>query len=326
VADHYIVQVKKEDVIDGSYTWHRLDKVEIQVVSILFHAWAEVEHQIKYKRIFFTEISNSETRMLDCLRAVVGSGDLLLEELYHLQSQNTNVFQDKYGLGKFLLDHIPKDSRISIGDNREIEEAYVGSLWSFLKVFKMNSPEILSRGLSPLCKEEDSEQILDKIDAKYKPFKPKPQVYIMDYVLSLLSRVDQISMALETERSTNPDSYRCRTVLSALIWLGELFDDVDEVNNILLGYYNTGRREHESLEWAYKGIARVPILNGEEAYICHDRDRINDLWAWLEKQKDNPLALVFNISRLGVLKTDLSQLRSRMPLFMMTEESSDDES
>jgi hypothetical protein len=89
--------------------------VEVQVVSVLSHTWSQVERTIKYKRDAYTPLSPTEQRILKGLRELLESGDLLLEELYEHQRQNTHVFEDDYELGSWLWKNIPKDSPLCMG-------------------------------------------------------------------------------------------------------------------------------------------------------------------------------------------------------------------
>src|SRR2546429_565876 len=80
VARHYCVRLRPEHVgkdDDRSYV------VEIQVVSVLVHAWAEVEHDILYKKKF-RKASVHEKRILDCLNGLLRTGEGLLEQLHEV--------------------------------------------------------------------------------------------------------------------------------------------------------------------------------------------------------------------------------------------------
>ena len=55
-------------------------KTEIQVASVLMHAWSEVEHDLVYKPLNGT-LSEEELAILDELNGLVLAGEIALERL-----------------------------------------------------------------------------------------------------------------------------------------------------------------------------------------------------------------------------------------------------
>jgi ppGpp synthetase/RelA/SpoT-type nucleotidyltranferase len=54
--------------------------VEIQIASVLMHAWAEVEHDLLYKPVQ-GRLSDDEYAILDELNGLVMTGEIALERL-----------------------------------------------------------------------------------------------------------------------------------------------------------------------------------------------------------------------------------------------------
>ena len=81
-AKHARVRLKKEQAERPSKLedWKEYHVVEIQVVSVLGHAWAEVEHDIIYKtNSSFDTAPQDEMVLLDGLNGMVRCSGLLLD-------------------------------------------------------------------------------------------------------------------------------------------------------------------------------------------------------------------------------------------------------
>lgn len=115
-ATHYRVKLKEDNL-----TKRYLDTVaEIQVASVLMHAWSEVEHDLVYKP-FSGNLSKEELAILDEINGLVLSGEIALERLQSAMSERTkkqNEIKDKYELTNYLLSNLNKGylSKIKLGD------------------------------------------------------------------------------------------------------------------------------------------------------------------------------------------------------------------
>lgn len=115
-ATHYRVKLKEE-----SLTKRYLDTLaEIQVASVLMHAWSEVEHDLVYKP-FSGDLSKEELAILDEINGLVLSGEIALERLQSAMAERTkqrNDITDKYELTNYLLNTIDKNyiNKIKLGD------------------------------------------------------------------------------------------------------------------------------------------------------------------------------------------------------------------
>uniref|UniRef100_A0A914YW84 RelA/SpoT domain-containing protein n=1 Tax=Panagrolaimus superbus TaxID=310955 RepID=A0A914YW84_9BILA len=82
-------------------------KVEIQVASVLMHAWSEVEHDLVYKPLQGA-LSEEEYAILDELNGLVLSGEIALERLQRAgelrASTRGREFTNHYDLAASLLD------------------------------------------------------------------------------------------------------------------------------------------------------------------------------------------------------------------------------
>lgn len=79
--------------------------VEVQVASVLMHAWSEVEHDLVYKPLE-GELSSSEYALLDQLNGLVLAGEIALEQLQQAGDARVTAaetpFRNHYELAEFL--------------------------------------------------------------------------------------------------------------------------------------------------------------------------------------------------------------------------------
>lgn len=79
--------------------------VEVQVASVLMHAWSEVEHDLVYKPLE-GELSSSEYALLDQLNGLVLAGEIALEQLQKAGDARVTIaatpFRNHYELAEFL--------------------------------------------------------------------------------------------------------------------------------------------------------------------------------------------------------------------------------
>lgn len=78
-ARHFRVHLKESSLSAGKVRYAGA-LVEVQVASVLMHAWSEVEHDLVYKPMD-GELSHSEYALLDQLNGLVLAGEIALEQL-----------------------------------------------------------------------------------------------------------------------------------------------------------------------------------------------------------------------------------------------------
>jgi ppGpp synthetase/RelA/SpoT-type nucleotidyltranferase len=88
IATHYLVRLKPETLHKDEYQYADTN-VEIQVASVLMHAWAEVTHDLLYKPEKGT-LTSEEVAMIDDLNRVVQEGEGVLEKLQHSVQDRTH--------------------------------------------------------------------------------------------------------------------------------------------------------------------------------------------------------------------------------------------
>jgi len=103
-ATHYRVKIKKSDDVDKRFT---NTVFEVQVASVLMHAWSEVEHDLVYKP-FSGELSDDELAILDEINGLVLTGEIALERLQKAITERTKKqaeITDKYELTNLMFNN-----------------------------------------------------------------------------------------------------------------------------------------------------------------------------------------------------------------------------
>ena len=80
--------------------------IEIQVASVLMHAWSEVEHDLAYKKKM-GNVSREEYECLDEINGLVMAGEIALRRLNQLSQQrirNASTLETHYTLAMYITD------------------------------------------------------------------------------------------------------------------------------------------------------------------------------------------------------------------------------
>ena len=176
-ANHYRIHLK-EDMVQPSEKRYCAAKIEIQVASVLMHAWSEVEHDLIYKPMQGT-LSEEELAILDELNGLVLTGEIALERLQaagNERIQNSQAtFANQFELASYLYNYLsnnflPEDIKLRMGN--------IELLFRFLSSLKI----LRAKDIGPIVKsvkfEKDkrtiSQQIIDQIisgnEKKYQAY------------------------------------------------------------------------------------------------------------------------------------------------------------
>lgn len=109
-ARHFRVFLKEEDLPEVKKRFSDA-RIEIQVASVLIHAWSEVEHDLVYKP-FSGTLSDDEYAILDELNGLVLAGEIALERLQksaqrRINSGNQN-FNNHFEVAAYIYEKITK--------------------------------------------------------------------------------------------------------------------------------------------------------------------------------------------------------------------------
>ena len=124
-ATHYRVYLKKPPKTEMENP-----RIEIQVASLLMHAWSEVEHDLTYKQKKGT-VSYDEYESLDEINGLVLAGELSLQRLQRISelrmSSEKKEFENHYQLASFIYDKATFLQKSNI---------YLGDVETLFKLFK----------------------------------------------------------------------------------------------------------------------------------------------------------------------------------------------
>lgn len=206
-ATHYRINLKSHQVT-GDESKYSQANIEIQVASVLMHAWAEVEHDMVYKPLS-GELSLDEYEILDELNGLILSGELALKRLQKAVKErvrrNGTPFSSHYELAAFIYDKISATSSAKFED---ITMGRADVLFKFLKKIKLNKPECMEkyiRNVDPQC---EKSSVVEQIVAMIVENDPKSYKIFLEVKNEMASR-NPYSNANEKER----DSLNKRSVL-----------------------------------------------------------------------------------------------------------------
>jgi hypothetical protein len=170
--DHYRLYMQ-DGSLDDPQKQYAAAKIEVQVGSVLMHAWAEVEHDLIYKPES-GDLSNDEEAILDEVNGMVIAGEVALERLQAaLQRRLADKgaqFDSHYDLAAYLHRCLQEFT-----PTPDPPMGRVDLLWALLREANLNSATKLREQIPELgflsMGEPISDQIADIILAK------KPDLY-----------------------------------------------------------------------------------------------------------------------------------------------------
>lgn len=165
-ANHYRARMKVENLKDNQKKYADA-RIEIQVASVLMHAWSEVEHDLVYKPLQGT-LSDEELAILDELNGLVLAGEIALERLQSAGNErvkNRNAaFGSQYDLASYLYNYLSSNFR---PEDIELRMGNIELLHRLITSLGMNAPKSVEPVLKTVRFEKDrrniSQQIIDQI-------------------------------------------------------------------------------------------------------------------------------------------------------------------
>ncbi len=168
-ATHYHVCMR-EEALSAKWKSCALARIEIQVASVLMHAWAEVEHELAYKRSS-GPLSREEYAILDELNGLVLTGEIALEQLQQAVkariAARDKAFRNHYELAIYLYDRLY--DRIRPEGGQAAGEPLMGRvdiLLKFLQLAGLDKPMSLENLMNETAFSETrplAEQLADRL-------------------------------------------------------------------------------------------------------------------------------------------------------------------
>lgn len=165
-ANHYRVSMKEEN-LEKSQKQYSSVHIEIQVASVLMHAWSEVEHDLVYKPLQ-GNLSEEELSIIDELNGLVLTGEIALERLQNAGNRRISSkkaeFSSQYDLASYLYNYLSNHFN---SQDVEMRMGNVELLYRLIGALNMNGVKEIEPVLKAVKFEKDrrniSQQIIDQI-------------------------------------------------------------------------------------------------------------------------------------------------------------------
>lgn len=165
-ATHYR-SLLKEDTLTPAQKRYLSARLEIQVASLLMHAWSEVEHDLVYKPLQGS-LSEEELAIIDELNGLVLSGEIALERLQSAGDKRIlnkkSSFDSQYDLASYLYNYLSSNFR---KEDVELRMGDIELLYRLISCLEMNSVKAIEPVMKSVKFEKDkrniSQQIIDQI-------------------------------------------------------------------------------------------------------------------------------------------------------------------
>lgn len=195
-ATHYRVKLKSSDETEKRFT----DTIfEIQVASVLMHAWSEVEHDLVYKPLS-GQLSDDELAILDEINGLVIAGEIALERLQKAITERTKKqteITDKYELTSLLFNNLKGhkwSKQITLGNTqllanylKAVEKIPTSEFNEFINNINFDNDEpVTDQLLNSLLYNEHSSDVLQKYFSFYTSNKKKAsgfECFVKNWVL-----------------------------------------------------------------------------------------------------------------------------------------------
>lgn len=170
-ATHYRVKLKDETLTSR----YKNDTTEIQVASVLMHAWSEVEHDLVYKP-FSGDLSKEELAILDEINGLVLAGEIALERLQSamaIRTAQSKKIDDKYELTNYIFNRFKDNAKVEYGNTYVINSLLKSNkdidtkkLNEYLNLISLEDTETISNQLIEIFF-SDSKNINSNTFTKY---------------------------------------------------------------------------------------------------------------------------------------------------------------
>lgn len=160
-ATHYRVYLKDDSLSDTNKRY-RDAMIEIQVASVLMHAWAEVEHDLVYKPLSGS-LSNEEYAILDELNGLVLAGEIALERLQNAVKVRVGELGKKFNNHYELSAYLYACTKSLFEKDTEPVMGRADILYKFLRMANMDRPECLREYIINLDPDTEKRPLIDQI-------------------------------------------------------------------------------------------------------------------------------------------------------------------
>lgn len=167
-ANHYRARMRDE-ILNESQKKYGSARIEIQVASLIMHAWSEVEHDLIYKPMQGT-LSEEELSILDELNGLVLAGEIALERLQaagneRLRSRNA-AFGSQYELASYLYNFLSSHLKT---EDIELRMGNIALLYRLLQRLQLTGLKDITPILRSVKFEKDRRTIPSRSSIRLSP-------------------------------------------------------------------------------------------------------------------------------------------------------------
>lgn len=305
-AVHYYVRLKENDSKNKKFL---NETVELQVTSLLRHAWSEVEHDIIYKVKERLAASVDQLRIIDGLGGAIYMGECFLDQLYDARKLDAasaeKEFKSIYDIGVLISDSMFKVAKRT-EPNKEKDENLgpILALKRLLEVLGMNKRVYLDNMVKDLYEDIDKNALYNNIKRSYEPIELTASVYIIDHILRNNEKeVQTVTQQAKTHNASNIHLHRLKVMASTMIWIDEFFVPLSSWYEQLVDYKITQSEKHKrSLLWLDSAKVTMTLQKGGQLDL-EAQKMVDELWEWFKGHPKSTVQFAFKISKLGVLRS-----------------------
>lgn len=197
-SNHSIVKIKKEWLVSPNYRKLEGIRIEIQVRTILMHAWAEIEHKLAYKNE--NQISKDVKRQLAIISAQLEGTDKQFQSL----KDSIDNYKDEIKLQVEISDRVSKKLELNLDSLNALLDYYFPDFPSNQKT----AIGVLNRLINNNCSLERVEEFSKKIrpfvsDINDEVFQKKDrrltQGTILSYAMDIFDSYDSSLSVIYSE-------------------------------------------------------------------------------------------------------------------------------
>jgi ppGpp synthetase/RelA/SpoT-type nucleotidyltranferase len=307
-AIHYRVtmkSLKKEIRNHRASNWKDNDKVEIQVVSALGHAWAQAGHDVLYKSFAYGEPTLQEKRILDAVNGIVLSGDLLLEEFHELVMKRTYTPWTHFNeFGSFL-------HRLDLLQGQRENDTFgaegLDIIFQYLTLTDQHYPLAVRNAIKAMGYPDQPQ--LETILATFKPmFKPANGMLASVCLIHHMMQAGEKHVAKDT---FDAGAQECCIMISALTLLQDCMGEPENAKEFLRNEFSMTELEIASFDFVLTSSHRQAGLDKDLAnfriYEAENiKPEIQSAWRWFKEEAgktDSICGLFFRLAEMGVTKS-----------------------
>ncbi|KAL4902234.1 hypothetical protein BDW74DRAFT_65852 [Aspergillus multicolor] len=294
-ATHWIIRL--DSAVHGTFLSR---PVEIQVMSLLHSAWAQIQHDYIYKPLN-GNLSLAEISTLEALGRTVELSESFLYQLSSIREERRQEekqpFANIYELGSYLAKWFTETYHVQLDDLGSLR-----ALFEALDKTGLNSQEDLGIFLETL--RPNSSKSMDLAKQHFGELKLRPAVFVMHHlVIEKHNRLFQpVPEWWDMHREERRYKSRLTIIMSTMLWFFDFFPATDwEIPFSPRGQPSDGEQV-KRLYWLGSWEPNELLALRNRPFNNDDRENIDALWSWFEDNDSPALRLAFMISRAEILR------------------------